>query len=170
MKQRIIASTLAVAATLASIPSEAAPVYRQARDAAPRVNIYQQAYAYAGIDMLNWSDGTDSGTATRFTFGQRFEEFVSAEAQFALGGGNHNYTMGVYAKGALPLGRLQMKGLLGFAASQYNDTTNYTSLSYGVGAELTVWRDWYANADFMKYVAKDGTDIGGISIGVGTRF
>lgn len=170
MKQRIIASALAITATLASIPSEAAPVYRQARDSLPRINIYQDAYAYAGMDILSWSDGSNSGTATRFTFGQRFEEFVSAEAQFALGGGTHDYTMGVYAKGALPMGRLQVKGLLGFAASQYNSVNNYTSISYGVGAELTVWRDWYANADFMKYVAKEATDIGGISIGLGTRF
>ena len=50
MKHRIIASTLAVAATLASIPSEAAPVYRQAGDSNPRVDVYQQSYTYAGID------------------------------------------------------------------------------------------------------------------------
>lgn len=166
MKQRIIASTLAVAATLASIPSEATPVYREARDASPRVNIYQDAYAYGGLDLLNWSDGTNSGNATRISVGQRFEEFVSAEAQFAFGGGNHDYTMGVYARGALPLGILQVKGLVGFAASQFNNTQSYSSVSYGVGAELTVWRDWYLNADYMRYSA----DIDGISIGIGNRF
>ncbi|MFG1488496.1 outer membrane beta-barrel protein [Oceanospirillum sp. HFRX-1_2] len=170
MKQRIIASTLAVAATLASLPTEAAPVYRQTRDSAPRVNVYQQAYAYAAVDRLNWSDGTNSGTATRLTFGQRFEEFVSGEAQIATGGGDHDYTLGVYGRGALPLGRLQIKGLLGVAASQYKDVNNYTSISYGLGAELTVWRDWYFNFDYMKYVAEESTDISGISLGVGTRF
>ena len=170
MKQRIIASTLAVAATLASIPSEAAPVYRQARDAAPRVNVYQQAYTYASIDMMNWSYAptSESDQSTRLTFGQRFEELVSAEAQLALGNGIHEYTIGIYARGALPLGRLQLKALGGLAASQFNTGTveNETNLSYGGGAELTFWRDWYLNADYMHY----GSDFDSINIGVGTRF
>lgn len=172
MKQRIIASTLAVAATLASIPSEAAPVYRQARDSAPRVNVYQQAYTYAGIDMMSYSySGTssDSGSSTRLTFGQRFEEFVSAETQLALGAGAHEYSVGVYARGALPLGRLQVKALIGVAASQFDNAgtvDNVKSISYGGGAELTIWRDWYLNADYMSY---DST-LDAINIGVGARF
>lgn len=187
MKKRIIASALAVAATLASIPSEAAPVYRQARDAAPRVNVYQQAYTYAAIDMMNWTytstttaaaegdaDATTtsssvSGNSTRLTFGQRFEEFVAAEAQLALGEGEHEYTVGVYARGALPMGRLQIKGLLGLSASQFDNAGSVesdTSLSFGGGAELTFWRDWYLNADYMSY----GSSFDAINIGIGSRF
>lgn len=195
MKKRIIASALAVSATLASIPSEAAPVYRQARDSAPRVNVYQQAYTYASIDMMNWtystttttaadagdgaeggdaaaattSSSSESGTSTRLTFGQRFEEFVSAEAQLTLGSGEHEYTVGIYGRWGLPMGRLQIKGLLGVAASQFDNAgsvTSDTSLSYGAGAELTVWRDWYLNADFMSY----SSDFDAINIGIGHRF
>ena len=193
MKQRIFAGTLAVVATLAYIPSEAAPVYFQSRDSAPRINIYQQSYTYAAIDVMNWSykapaaeaeAGDDaaapdpdaavantnlSDRSTRLTFGQRFDEFVAAEAQLALGSGAHEYTVGVYARGALPLGRLQLKALAGFAASQFDNagsSENDTSLSYGAGAELTFWRDWYLNADYMSY----SSDFDSINIGVGTRF
>lgn len=172
MKSRIIASTLAATLSLAALPSQAAVVYSQARDAAPRINVYQQAYTYAALDMMSYSysdTASDSGTSTRLTFGQRFEEFVSAEAQLAVGSGSHEYTVGVYARGALPLGRLQVKGLLGFSASQFDisgSVSNYKSVSFGGGAELTVWRDWYLNADYMNY----GSSLDSINIGVGTRF
>ncbi len=172
MKHRIIASTLAIAATLASIPSEAAPVYRQTADSNPRVDVYQQSYTYAGIDMMSYSysgTATDSGNSTRLTFGQRFEEFVSAETQLAVGDGAHEYSVGVYARGALPLGRLQIKGLVGFAASQFDNAgvvENVKSISYGGGAELTLWRDWYFNADYMSY----DESLDAINIGFGVRF
>jgi len=172
MKQRIIASTLAVAATLASIPSEAAPVYRQTRDSAPRVDAYQEVYTYVGIDMMSYSySGTanDSGSSTRLTFGQRFEEFVSAETQLAIGDGTHEYSVGVYARGALPMGRLQLKALIGLAASQFDNSgtiENVKSISYGGGAELTLWRDWYFNADYMSY----DSSLDSINLGIGTRF
>lgn len=179
MKQRLIVSALAAVTVLASIPSEAAPVYRQMRDNMPRVNVYQDAYAYAGIDMMNWnySSTSSSGTATRFNFGQRFDEFLSAEAQFAFGGGDTNASMkhnlGLFAKGILPLGNLQLKGLLGYSAAQFDVAgarTSLSSISYGVGAELTVWRDTYFNADFIKYIATTSNDMNAISIGIGTRW
>ena len=182
MKKRTLASALAVMAALASIPSEAAPVYSQTRDSAQRVNVYQQLYTYAAIDMMNWTyststtaaDGTvttgsESGKSTRLTFGQRFGEFVAAEAQFAIGSDEHDYTVGVYARWGLPLDRIQIKGLVGVAASQFDNagsTESDTSVSFGAGAELTLWRDWYFNADYMNY----GSDLDSINIGIGNRF
>ncbi|OPX56686.1 hypothetical protein SAMN02745127_00443 [Oceanospirillum multiglobuliferum] len=192
MKQRLIVSALAAVTVLASMPSEAAPAYRQMRDNMPRVNIYQDSYAYAGIDMMNWnySSTSSSGTATRFNFGQRFDEFLSAEAQFAFGGSDGNasmkYNLGLFAKAVMPMGNLQIKGLLGYSAAQFDVTSStidatgatittkarssLSSISYGVGAELTVWRDVYLNADFIKYIATASNDMNAISIGVGTRW
>ena len=192
MKQRLIVSALAAVTVLASMPSEAAPAYRQMRDNMPRVNIYQDSYAYAGIDMMNWSysSSSSSGTGARFNFGQRFDEFLSAEAQLAFGGSDSNasmkYNLGLFAKAMLPMGNLQLKGLLGYSAAQLKVTTettdaagnpvtstaqsNFSSISYGVGAELTVWRDVYVNADFIKYIATTSNDLSAISIGIGSRW
>ena len=187
MKPRLLASALAVSASLAYMPAEAAGMYNMSRDTAPRVNIYQDPYSYVGIDMMNWNfSGTvaeaavdASARGTRFTFGQRFDEFVAAEVQFGMGGSDTtavtkmDHTLSVFVKGVLPMNRLQLKGLIGYSASQFEVNAvqrSYSSISFGLGAELNVWRDAYVNADYIKYVSTTSVDMDAISIGAGYRF
>ncbi len=188
MKLRLLASVLAVSATLTHMPAQAAGAYSMGRDTAPRINIYQDSYSYAGIDMMNWnfnnSDNTIKGSdrGTRFTFGQRFDEFVSAEVQFGLGGNDKaatggpvkmKHTLGLFIRGMLPMNRLQLKGLVGYTASQFDIAAvgeSYSSVSFGLGAELNVWRDVYANVDYIKYVSTSNFDMDSVNVGVGFRF
>lgn len=189
MKLRLLVSALAVSATLAAIPAEAAGVFSQSRDNMPRVNIYKDAYSYAGIDMMNWNistpnaagDGTDKGSArgTRLSFGQRFDEFIAAEVQFGMGGSDTtatikmDHTLSLFVKGVIPMNRLQVKGLLGYSATQFehaDETKSVSSISFGLGAELNVWRDAYINADYIKYISTTNNDMDAISIGAGYRF
>lgn len=189
MKPRLLASALAVSASLAYLPAEAAGMYNMSRDTAPRINIYQDPYSYVGVDMMNWNfSGTVAETpvsasarGTRFTFGQRFDEFVAAEVQFGIGGTDSgatpvtkmDHTLSVFVKGVLPMNRLQLKGLIGYSASQFEVNAiqySYSSVSFGLGAELNVWRDAYVNADYIKYVSTTNVDMDAISIGAGYRF
>jgi len=190
MKPRLLVSALAVSATLATIPAkaEAAGVFSQSRDSMPRINIYKDPYSYAGIDMMNWNfsngDNTIKGSdrGTRFTFGQRFDEFIAAEVQFGIGGTDAaatggpvkmDHTLGLFIKGVLPMNRLQVKGLIGYSASQFEIAaaqSSFSSVSFGIGAELNVWRDAYVNADYIKYISTTNNDMDAISIGAGYRF
>ncbi len=188
MKPRLLVSALAVSATLAAIPAEAAGVFSQSRDNMPRVNIYKDAYSYAGIDMMNWNISTvdaagatvkGSARGTRLSFGQRFDEFIAAEVQFGMGGSDTtatmkmDHTLSLFVKGVIPMNRLQVKGLLGYSATQFelaDATESMSSISFGLGAELNVWRDAYINADYIKYISTTNNDMDAISIGAGYRF
>lgn len=46
----------------------------------------------------------------------------------------------------------------------------YNSVSYGVGAQTEINKDWYAQADYMMFSKKDGTTTKGLGVSVGYRF
>lgn len=48
------------------------------------------------------------------------------------------------------------------------DTVN--SLSYGVGLQTEINKDWYAQADYMIFIKKDGDTAKGLGISAGYRF
>ncbi len=48
------------------------------------------------------------------------------------------------------------------------DTVN--SLSYGVGVQTEINKDWYAQADYMLFTKKDGDTAKGFGISAGYRF
>jgi opacity protein-like surface antigen len=44
------------------------------------------------------------------------------------------------------------------------------SLSYGAGVQTEITKDWYAQADYMVYIKKDGSTTKGLGVSAGYRF
>lgn len=52
--------------------------------------------------------------------------------------------------------------------SAESDTIN--SLSYGIGLQTSLTKDWYAQGDYMVFSKKDGVTAKGFGVSVGYRF
>lgn len=185
MRKHLLSSLMAGVIGSGAMAVEAAPY--QPRDHKPRIDIYRDSYNYVGFDVASWTLDIDAtadkagvsadGVGGRILVGRRFSDFLSAEAHAMTGGEDDNArlerNLGVFVKAALPMGRLQMKGLVGFSALQFTlpDYDNsYSGLSWGVGAEVTVWRDIYLNADYIRFYSSSDTDIDSVNFGLGMRW
>lgn len=67
---------------------------------------------------------------------------------------------------------------LGYTSSKFTASAGNTSVtsgtinsvSYGVGAQTEINKDWYAQADYMMFSKKDGATTKGFGVSVGYRF
>ena len=57
----------------------------------------------------------------------------------------------------------------GFGNS-FSDSASESDISYGVGANLNINKDFQVNGEYMQYIDKDGAEISGVSVGFAVLF
>lgn len=153
----------------------------------PRIDLLRDDYTYAGIDLSGWNLEIDrsgsraavsaNGIGVRTFFGRKFSDYLAAEAQLMAGGKDDNAQLdrniGVFVRATLPFKRIQLKALAGFSASEFTlpgYDNSYSGLSWGIGAELTVWKDIWMNTDYTRYYTSSDTTFDAVNLGMGIRW
>jgi opacity protein-like surface antigen len=90
-------------------------------------------------------------------------------------------TFGIYAKPKIQLGDVELFARLGYTHAKLKAKISFDGISesereseggfsFGVGVNYSLTKQWYVQADYMRYCDKKGIELSGPSISVGYRF
>jgi opacity protein-like surface antigen len=88
---------------------------------------------------------------------------------------------GIYAKPKIKLGDAELFARLGYSHTELKIKASFNGLSasekfnegdfsFGAGVSYSLTKQWYVQADYMRYLDKKGVELSGPTISVGFNF
>ncbi len=152
-------------------------------------------YAGGNVSFVNYSEDLiqDDASLTSIygRYGYQFHDNFSAELRFGKGIGDDtlsilgtnvdvslNNFFGGYVRGGIPAGEYfypylvigYTRGKLDVVVSGFADSGSESDVSYGIGTDIMLSKNWGANIEYMNYLDKDEAEISGFAIGIITKF
>jgi Outer membrane protein beta-barrel domain len=148
---------------------------------------YYGEIGYTALNLKNDNNGFDATPKlARVTFGKEIDKNLSIEGSYAFTAskdssvvGGTNYTakataFGVALKPKIEVAKdVEAFARVGATHSKYEDeasSVSKTKLSYGIGLQAQLTKDFYGQVDYMNYYKQDGLSAKGFTVSVGTRF
>jgi hypothetical protein len=150
-------------------------------------------YVEGGLTPMKISDDEVSFTpvAARLTLGKNINANLAVEGVYVFTASKDSVTVsntnvdiavsgyGIYLKPKMEVTKgTEVFGRVGYTSAKLTaslgnvsaTSDNVNSLSYGVGLQTEINKDWYAQADYMMFSKKDGVTAKGFGISAGYRF
>ena len=150
------------------------------------------AAGFAGADLVFSSIEPDNAnadadlTAIQFKFGSwlNSEGTLGFEFRAALGMDDDDVAgrnveidryYGAYMRGQFPNSfPVRPYGILGLSRMETTEQPgggeNYTDISLGIGAEITLSRSLFVSLEYLRLVDRSGDEISNLGLGIGGRF
>lgn len=154
--------------------------------------LFSHAAGFAGADLVFSTiepDGSDRDadvTALQFKFGSWLNDASTLGFEFraALGMDDDDINnidieidryYGAYLRGQFPSDfQVRPYGILGLTRVETTESPggseNYSDLSLGLGAEMTLSNNLFLNLEYLRVVDSSGDEISNLGLGVGGRF
>lgn len=150
---------------------------------------------YAGVNLVN-VEYKESGfqsvhpLALSFRFGKEFTRNFAIEGRLGTGVSDDTIRIsgvdvavevdnfyGVYARGIIPLNRVSLYGLVGYTHGEIKASAGGVAasaddgdFSYGVGADIAVWKGGAINVEYGRLFSGTGYEVNALSAGVRFNF